>query len=235
MPLYRTPVRYKGSRGVCVHIVCVPVRDDCAPILRVIFTHGGEGRELLWGLPCERWIYPRRFVLLSAIPFCFSIFRLAIRLVLRPVLRPVLRLALRLALRAVIASRVIPLGVPFCVSFVRLVLRAVHASRCGVSSLRPVFTACRRMRYDFHTGRRFVLLAACRLALRLVLGVCVSALYAAIASRHAVSCSMPFSRLCSAFRHACRPVSRLAACSWAMVSMRRRSALLAAHRMPCRA
>ena len=168
MPLYRTPVRYKGSRGVCVHIVCVPVRDDCAPILRVIFTHGGEGRELLWGLPCERWIYPRRFVLLSAIPFCFSIFRLAIRLVLRPVLRPVLRLALRLALRAVIASRVIPLGVPFCVSFVRLVLRAVHASRCGVSSLRPVFTACRRMRYDFHTGRRFVLLAACRLALRLV-------------------------------------------------------------------
>ena len=209
MPAYRTPVRYKGSREVCVRIANVPVRGDSAPILRVILTHGGEGRELLWSLPCERWIYPRRFVLLSAIPFCFSIFRLAIRLVLRPVLRPVLRLALRLALRAVIASRVIPLGVPFCVSFVRLVLRAVHASRCGVSSLRPVFTACRRMRYDFHTGRRFALLAACRLALRLVLGVCVSPCMPSVrvvprfcpasrsalslrSSRHAVSCSMPF-------------------------------------------
>lgn len=62
--------------------------------------------------------------------------------------------------------------------------------------LRPVFIACRVMRPDFRMGRRFVLLAACRLALRLVLGVCVSALYAALASRfssrHAVSCSMPF-------------------------------------------
>lgn len=197
MPLYRTPVRYKGSRGVCVHIVCVPVRDDCAPILRVIFTHGGEGRELLWGLPCERWIYPRRFVLLSAIPFCFSIFRLAIRLVLRPVLRPVLRLALRLALRAVIASRVIPLGVPFCVSFVRLVLRAVHASRCGVSSLRPVFTACRRMRYDFHMGAVSSCLplavSPCVSSVRVVfvspcVSTCVPILYAVHAS-HPAYCS----------------------------------------------
>ena len=47
MPAYRTPVRYKGTRWVCVRIVDIPIRGDCAPILRVIFSHGGEGRVLL--------------------------------------------------------------------------------------------------------------------------------------------------------------------------------------------
>ena len=122
----------------------------------------------------------------------------------------------------------VSLCVSSCVPFMRLAHRLVIASRFHCLS----WDTTTQLSYR----RRFVLLAACRLVLRLVLGVCVSALYAAIASRHAVSCSMPFSRLCSAFRHACRPVSRLAACSWVMVSMRRRFILLAARFvMPCRA
>lgn len=58
--------------------------------------------------------------------------------------------------------------VPFCVSFVRLVLRAVHASRRGVSFCVPFSLLICGARPDFRMGRRFVLLAACRLALRLV-------------------------------------------------------------------
>lgn len=124
-------------------------------------------------------------------------------------------------------SLCVSLCVPFCVSFVRLALRAVHASRCGVSSLRPVFTACRRMRYDFHTGRRFVLLAACRLALRLVRAcrfrlalridmrsypVCRSCVSSCVLLLRAVPCRAVPCVSVSAFRHACRPVSRLSAC-----------------------
>ena len=62
----------------------------------------------------------------------------------------------------------VSLCVPFCVSLVCLVLRAVHAYRRGVSSCVPFSLLICGARYDFHTGRRFVLLAACRLVLRLV-------------------------------------------------------------------
>lgn len=133
MPAYRTPVRYKGSRGVCVRIVDIPMRGDCAPILRVIFSHGGKGRELLWGLSCGRLIYTHRFVLLSAIPFRCSIFRLA----------------LRLALASRFASRC---GVLPCVSFMRLALRLV---------LRPAHHLALRLVRAFRFSCRLAYRSSC--------------------------------------------------------------------------
>lgn len=87
--------------------------------------------------------------------------------------------------RLAVASR--PACVPFCVSFVRLALRAVSFVSLAVSFCVPFSLLICGARPDLRVGRRFVLLAACRLVLRLVLGVCVSALYAALAFRPCVS------------------------------------------------
>lgn len=46
MPAYRTTVRHKGTHEICVRIVYLLRRRHSAPILRVILSHGGEGREL---------------------------------------------------------------------------------------------------------------------------------------------------------------------------------------------
>lgn len=93
------------------------------------------------------------------------------------------------------ASCVIPFCVPFCVPLMRLVSSVCPASRpacrscvlLAVSFCVPFSLLICGARPDFRVGRRFVLLAACRLVLRLVLGVCVSALYAALAFRPCVS------------------------------------------------
>lgn len=93
------------------------------------------------------------------------------------------------------------LCVSSCVLFMRLAVASRSASRFHCLS----WDTTTRLSY----GRRFALLAACRLALRLVLGVCVSPCMPSVrvvprfcpasrsalslrSSRHAVSCSMPF-------------------------------------------
>lgn len=124
MPAYRTPVRYKGSRGVCVRIVDVPVRGDYAPILRVIFSHGGEGRELLWGIPWGCSIYRRRFILLAAHPS------------LRPVARSSSSPCSLFPYAFPCVSFVVSLGVSSCVSF--CAFRCRRVVRRAVLPVRPV-------------------------------------------------------------------------------------------------
>ena len=136
MPLFRTSVRYKGTRGVCVRIVDVPIQGDCAPILRVIFSHGGEGREPLWDLPWGVEYIGTVSLCSPLISFRFSICRSA------------LRLARRLAVRLVLCRHSSPFSVSFCVP---LGVVSPCVSSC-VSSLRFAFSACPwEMTFDMGT------------------------------------------------------------------------------------
>lgn len=135
LPLLRTSVRYNGYRCDCVRIV-YPVRwRRSAPILRGIFFHGGEGRELLWGLPgggrCS--IYRRRFILLAAHSYPLLLPASPFPLFSFPICVPV-RLTCRLASRLVV--RLVS-----CVPLRRAVYRAVLLVR-HVVSFRAVSFCC---------------------------------------------------------------------------------------------
>ena len=138
-------------------------------------------------------------------PLFFSFFYITSRRAFRPASRFACRRSSRLGVSSCVSS-----CVPFCVSFVRLVCASRPALPSGVFRAMSSRPACR---YASRSASRFHCLSAGHdltfvrgavsfclpLAVsswRLVLGVCVSALYAAIASRfssrHAVSCSMPF-------------------------------------------
>lgn len=134
MPAYRTPVRYKGSCGVCVRIVDVPVRGNSAPILRVIFSHGGEGREFLRVSPGLFNIWRRRFILLAAYP--------------SPPTPTVVRSSFPLVS--------FPYACPSCVSFVRLARRLVMSSRRASRLVRFV-ASCRSSCRLTCSSRRLVI------------------------------------------------------------------------------
>lgn len=221
MPAYRTPVRYKGSRcGLCSYCGCSRVRQFCAYPACYIYSRWRRPRAPLWS--------PLRAFNIRAVSFCSPLFRFVFLYSVSP---------WRLALPASrFASR---LCVSSCVPFMRLARRLVIASRFRCLSWDAI-----RLSY----GRRFALLAACRLVLRLVLGVCVSVLYAALAcrssflscvsfprSRHAVSCSMPFLVFCSAFPLCVLPLRvAFAACLAGGVFIRHRFDMLAARSaIPC--
>ena len=114
----------------------------------------------------------------------------------------------------------VPFCVLPCVPFMRLARRLVIASRFHCLPWDAI-----RLSY----GRRFALLAAPRLALRLVLGVCVSALYAALAFRLAsrVLCRSSFLFCVSALRLAI--ACRFCRLPIGGVFIRHSFALLAAH------
>lgn len=186
MPAYRTPVRYKGSRcGLCSYCGCSRVRQLCAYPAWYIYSR--------WRRPRAPLGPPLRVLNISA-PFRFAL-RYSVSFFYISS-RPASCLASRSASR--FASR---LCVSSCVLFMRLAVASRSASRFHCLS----WDTTTRLSY----GRRFALLAACRLALRLVLGVCVSPCMPSVrvvprfcpasrsalslrSSRHAVSCSMPF-------------------------------------------
>ena len=192
---------------VFVFILCVFPCETIVRLSCVLYLLTVEKAESSFGASPAGVEYIRAVSLCSPlISFRFSIFRLAIASCLAS------RFASRYASRPACRS---------CVSLWRLVLR-------------PVFAACRWMRYDFRMGRRFVLLAACRLVLRLVLGVCVPScmppLRLALSSR--ALCRSSFFLFCvSALRLAI--ACRFCRLPIGGVFIRHRFALLAAHRMPC--
>lgn len=207
MLAYRTPVRYKGFRcGLCSYCECSRVRQLCAYPAWYIFSWWRRPRTPL-GPPLRALNIsaPFRFAIRYSVSFFYISSRFASRL------------ASRFASRLCVSS---------CVPFMRLAVASRFASRFHCLSAghdmtfvwAPFRPACRLPSRLASRVRRLRFCLVCR--------PCVPPVRIALAFRHA---------FCSAFRHACRPVSRFAACSWAMVSMRRRSALLAAHRMPCRA
>lgn len=155
--------------------------------MRVIFSHGGEVRELLWDLPRGRLIYRRRFILLSAIllvslyavPSCVSSLVPSWRLVGVPSVRFVL---CRPASRPCVSPRVSSF-VSSCVLFFCLLgghdmafdMGAVSSCvpscvsclvlPCVPSCALPCVLPCVRLSLlavgcDFHIGRRFALLSA---------------------------------------------------------------------------
>ena len=114
--------------------------------------------------------YPSRLVVSCSIPCFISILRPVLRLVLLRVVFVAYPWAVffiwhRFALLAARFVRAVSsFCVSSCVSFVRIALRCGSFVSPWRLVLRPVFIACRGMRYGFHTWRRFALLAARRLA-----------------------------------------------------------------------
>lgn len=207
MPAYRTPVRYKGSRcGLCSYCGCSRVRQLCAYSAWYIFSWWRGPRAPL-GPPLRvlNISAPFRFALRYSVSFFYIPSRFASRLASR--------FASRSCVLPCVPSRSSHSPSRFASRFHCLSLSTTRLS-CGA----PFRPACRLPSRLASRVRRLRFCLVCR--------PCVPPVRIALAFRHA---------FCSAFRHACRPVSRFAACSGAMVSMRRRSALLAAHRMPCRA
>ena len=167
-----------GSRWVCVRIVYVLIWGDCAPLFRVIFSHGGEGRELLGASPGG-------VNYIGAVPFCSPLFRFCF-----PICRSVLRLVLRAALRSVhpVSSRAV----------------SCLASRLGVSShsIVPSCVSCLACRSCVSCCAVSCFLYALRLVPCVVSRSCVPCRASRV--EHLVSCHIALPRFAVRFCPACR-------------------------------
>ena len=148
-PVYRTSVRYKGTRCNCVRLVYLVRWRHSAPRFRDILSHGGEGRDLL--TPPLEWIYAatdRQNELTKTARMVSSHIMSApcvSFLVSFPRLVHSSRFSFRFSCRSSCRSSLSRLVGRVVPSFLFLVPRCVCASRCACRSSVPFLRAAVRV------------------------------------------------------------------------------------------